>query len=330
MLVEDRIYEKFEIADPVILELIATRPFQRLKRINQYGGVDLVFPGRYGVTRYEHSLGVWRVLQSLGAAREIQVAGLLHDIGHTAFSHMVDMAMAGSAEDYHEKNMRLIEGMGEIDSVLRRHRLRLLNADDCPEIKRSLPDVGADRVDYGVRDYVGAVNSGSELGERVLAGIELAGREIVFTDPSTAGDYALTGLEAMWLCIYEPSVACVYQALTEIIRTGIGEGWIQEEDLFGDDTSLFSIIESNRERIPETHFKLFTTPFTVEEVPEAEADFNHIKLKVRYFDPPVRVGDRMERVSALNPEFLEKLEPMKAKFEARKKGAFFKVIFAES
>lgn len=330
MIVEDRIYGRFEIADPAVLELIATRPFQRLKRINQYGGVDLVFPGRYGVTRYEHSLGVWRVLNSLGAPREIQVAGLLHDLGHTAFSHMVDMALSDAGEDFHEKKMRLIEGIGEVDAVLERHRIPPVRADDCPEIKRSLPDVGADRIDYGVRDYVGAVNSGAGLGEKVLRSIELSGREIVFTDQAAAGEYALAGLEAMWLCIYEPSVACVYQALTEIIRTGFREGWIGEGDLFSDDASLFAVIAAHRERLPETHFKLFTTPFRVEEVDEAEADFHHVKLKVRYFDPPVRAGGGRERVSVLDPAFREKLEPMKARFEARKKGAFFKVVFADS
>jgi len=327
--IQDRIYPDFDIDDPLIEEVVASRPFQRLRHVNQYGGVDLVFPGRYQVTRYEHSLGVWRVLRELGAERDVQVAGLLHDIGHTAFSHMVDMALASSGEDYHEKNTHLIPGLEKVYELLREAGVELLDADACPEIKRSLPDVGADRVDYAVRDFVGATNSSRSLGKEVLANIAFSGRDIVFTDARVARDYALAGLEAMWLCIYEPSVACVYQALTEIIRTGFAQKWIAEENLFGDDAALFEIIKTNREKLPEVHFKLFTTPFQVEEVDEANYDFKHVKLKVRYFDPAVRVGGEIKRLSAMDPVFQAELEPMKEKFEERKQGKFFKVHFLD-
>jgi hypothetical protein len=329
MKIHDRIYGEFEIASPLIEELIASRPFQRLRRINQYGGVDLVFPGKYQVTRYEHSLGVWKVLESLQASIEVQAAALLHDLGHTAFSHMVDMALASSGEDYHEEKVALIEGMGDIERILKAHGVAIQNPDDYPEIKRSLPDVGADRIDYGVRDFVGATNTRPELGRRVLGAIAGEGREIIFTDAAVARDYALTGLEAMWLCIYEPKVSCVYQALTEIIREGVKGRWLTDRDLFTDDATVFAIIKRHRDELPETHYKLFTTPFTVQEVAEGEHDFNHIKLKVRYFDPRVRIGGETRPLSEVDKEFREKLEPMKRQFEERKKGKFFKVVFKQ-
>lgn len=327
MKINDRIYGEIEIEDPLILELIETRPFQRLKRINQYGGVDLVFPDKYQVTRYEHSVGVWYILQTLGASREVQVAGLLHDLGHTAFSHMVDMALANSGEDYHENNIGLIAGLDEVTEILNANNIELEDVDDYPEIKKALPEIGADRIDYGVRDYVGATNLRNELGRKVVSSISLEGRDIVFTDIEAAREYALAGLEAMWLCIYEPSVACVYQALTEIIREGVTGEWIKEADLFGDDATLFEIIKSHRGLLPEIHYKIFTTPFTVREVGEEDCDFKHIKLKVRYFDPSVRLPEGLKRLSAVDREFREKLEPMKQKFEERKKGKFFKVVF---
>ncbi|HPJ71670.1 MAG TPA: HD domain-containing protein [bacterium] len=330
MKVRDRIYGEFEVGPAVIRELVESRPFQRLRGVNQYGGVDLVFPGRYQVTRFEHSLGVWRVLEKVGASPEIQVAGLLHDLGHTAFSHMVDMAMASSGEDYHEKNMHLIEGLDEVSEILKRHGIAPPEADGCPEIKKSLPDVGADRIDYGVRDFVGATGLEPGLGREVLENILLIGRDIVFTDAGVARRYALAALEAMWLCIYEPSVACVYQALTEIIRIGWEGGWIGEKDLFGDDASLFARISAHGSELPEKHYRLFTTPFEVEEAGEDDCDFKHVKLKVRYFDPPVLSGGVPRPLSDLDPGFVEKLEPMKLKFEERKKGACFKVRFART
>jgi len=75
----DRIFGEIKIDDQLILDLINTPSFQRLKRINQYGGVNLIYP-TYQVSRFEHSIGVWWILKSLNTGVEIQVAGLLHDI----------------------------------------------------------------------------------------------------------------------------------------------------------------------------------------------------------------------------------------------------------
>lgn len=99
MKIHDRLYNEITVDDPIIESLINTKPFQRLKEINQYGGVNFFFPDRYQVSRYQHSLGVYHVLKGIGADLDVQVAGLLHDIGHTAFSHMYDMALATHTED---------------------------------------------------------------------------------------------------------------------------------------------------------------------------------------------------------------------------------------
>ena len=105
------------------------------------------------------------------------------------------------------------------------------------------------------------------------------------------------------------------------------EGWLSDRDLFTDDATVFKIIAAHRARLPSTHFQLFTTPFTVKEVPEGQHHFNHIKLKVRYFDPRVRIGGETKPLSSVDREFREKLEPMKRQFEERKKGKFFQVVF---
>lgn len=84
--------------------------FQRLRRIRQLAWTDLVYPGAMH-TRFEHSLGVMHTASrlyeairsrysellrqelgytdgSLGRARSlVRLAGLLHDVGHSPFSH---------------------------------------------------------------------------------------------------------------------------------------------------------------------------------------------------------------------------------------------------
>ncbi|KAF5899115.1 deoxynucleoside triphosphate triphosphohydrolase SAMHD1-like isoform X1, partial [Clarias magur] len=99
---------------PLLVEIIDTPEFQRLRNIKQLGGGYFVFPGA-SHNRFEHSIGVAhlagklvRRLKESVREREIrfaeelkeelcvQIAGLCHDLGHGPFSHVFEVFMKES------------------------------------------------------------------------------------------------------------------------------------------------------------------------------------------------------------------------------------------
>ncbi|AIE78503.1 Deoxyguanosinetriphosphate triphosphohydrolase [Bacillus cereus] len=91
MIISDVLYREFEV-DQIVEELIVSKSVQRLKGMHQNGASYLI-NGKWNVTRFDHSVGVMLLIKKLGGSVEEQIAGLLHDVSHTAFSHVMIIEM---------------------------------------------------------------------------------------------------------------------------------------------------------------------------------------------------------------------------------------------
>ena len=61
----DNVYGVIKIEDSIIQALVNTPAFQRLKGINQYGGVNLIYPDRFQVSRFDHWIGVTKKVSEI-------------------------------------------------------------------------------------------------------------------------------------------------------------------------------------------------------------------------------------------------------------------------
>ena len=154
MIISDVIYGEFEV-DPVLEELILSKPVQRLKGIHQ-AGASYLMNEKWNVTRFDHSVGVMLLIKKLGGSVEEQIAGLLHDVSHTAFSHVIDYVFDNENESYHEEIFSAVVQNSEIPAILSKHGYNyediLLDDSKWTLLERSAPELCADRVDYTLRD----------------------------------------------------------------------------------------------------------------------------------------------------------------------------------
>ena len=122
IIIHDSIYGRQLIQEPVLLELIKSKPIQRLKKISQFGIPDEYYHVK-NFYRYEHSVGVMILISRLGGSTEEQVAGLLHDVSHTAFSHVIDWVVGEAGDEtYQDTRHEDIISSEEISGILKRYK----------------------------------------------------------------------------------------------------------------------------------------------------------------------------------------------------------------
>ena len=114
--------------DKLIVELIDSAEFQRLRRIKQLGLALFTYQGAEH-SRFTHSLGVMhlmtRALNLLSARHEIsgearvcgRAGALLHDLGHGPFSHVMEKVFNFHHEDW-TRRIVLDEGT-EVNGILK-------------------------------------------------------------------------------------------------------------------------------------------------------------------------------------------------------------------
>ena len=321
MFIKDNIYGEFEIEEPILIELINSKPVQRLKGI-----IQQVIPTRFQrfpwFTRYEHSIGVMLLLRKLGATIEEQVSGLLHDVSHTAFSHMIDMLLYNDLdENFQDKNHENIIKNSEIPKILENYNFdvnKISNPANFSLLEQPAPDLCADRVDYCLRDMYYWANP--EKVNFCISNLINNEGKIIFNNKEAAKEFALSYHKCQkerWGSVDE-NVRCFIfvQALNEALKQNL----IKFEDFYKDDNYIMKILEkSDNARIIKI-FKLLEGNIKYE-IEENKPEFI-IKKKFRYVDPIYIENNIIYKLSKIDKDYNnlmnvenKKLEEIKVKFK---------------
>ena len=186
-IINDPVYGFINIPSGIIFDLLEHSYLQRLRRIKQLGLSNLVYPGAEH-TRFSHSIGAMFLMnQALDVLKQKQepitneeteaslIAILLHDIGHSPFSHCLEHFFF---EESHEKvSLKLMKRIGVSDMVVdifsNKYSKRFLH-----QLVSSQLDV--DRLDYLTRDsFFTGVSEGVIGTERIIKMLAVKDDELV-------------------------------------------------------------------------------------------------------------------------------------------------------
>ncbi len=247
----DPIYGRVDLTELEHL-VINTPEMARLRRIQQLGLADLAFPGA-NHTRFEHSVGTLfiadKIARALGLSEEeiikIRLAALFHDIGHSAFSHVVESVLKRNpayqpvingrkfvnhemfgrhiiSNSFHTKpeiaartgNERFFDEIarmatGDLDALARPYLAQIISN-----------DIDADRIDFLLRD---SYHTGVSLGlvdlDQIVGSLSRSdGRLVLGGNASYDEDMAVIAAESMLIARAHHYSAIIHNPVTQGAR----------------------------------------------------------------------------------------------------------------
>ncbi|MCD8739096.1 HD domain-containing protein [Mucilaginibacter roseus] len=240
LILEDVIYGNWEVSG-VLEELILSAPMQRLKAVHQGGAIFLVDPSQQH-TRYEHSLGVCWLVRHFGGSIGEQIAALLHDVSHTAFSHVGDQVFGHTGEDYHEQIFEEVIGRSGIPLILAKHGYdqALQYFDRYTLLEQPLPDLCADRVDYTLRDlYHAGMISLADI-SHFVSELAVEGGRMVLTSEAAARWISMQFKRLNEEYFKKPEYLFANQRMAEMLKRAISDGLLKPVDLQLDDLAVIA------------------------------------------------------------------------------------------
>lgn len=312
MRIQDKVYGSFELSEPVLIALIKSKPLLRIKGVNQ-AGTQLVKPHKK-TTRFEHCVGVMLLLKKYGASLQEQIAGLLHDVPHTAFSHVIDFAVGDNeGQTFHENFKEQMILNSEIPQILKKYNIdvyKVLNEKDFSLLEQMLPALCADRIDYFLRDLVNDFGHTNDI-DYFLKHIVVRNGKFVMDSRGAAEKFSRLFMKMCLESWADPLTLATFNLLASATRKALNSGKITETDLFLTDKVFLKKLKAIKDPDILKFLKLLTPQLSIS-LSDKDYDF-HSWGKPRYVDPPIYINGKTTRLSQLNKEYAKTVVSFKKK-----------------
>jgi HD superfamily phosphohydrolase len=321
-------YGVVNVEEPVLLELIESPAFQRLRYIHQYG-VAYYTTDHEEFTRYDHSLGVFCLLRANGCSLEEQIAGLLHDVSHTIFSHVGDWIFNRQNQetdyqtlthaDYLERS-----GLGtilrkygyEIEQILPKEAL-------FPALEKPLPTLCADRVDYNTQGacYKGFITY--EEAMRIFHAMKFSEGEWICSEHELLKKLVRFSIFMSQNCWGSRTEYVLSMWLAEAILRGLETQLLDMEDIrFGRDQEIWDRLSMSDDPLIHKKMEMIFDPYRYHSAASKEEANLYIISKFRGIDPLIMVEGKRVRLTSTDPILAEEFQTAK---ESMRRGYYIKI-----
>ena len=291
--INDELYGEYYV-DDVIYEIINTKIFKRLKNIYQSGGGYLV-NDLWNVNRQEHSIGTMILSLKFGGNIEEQIRALLHDISHTAFSHVIDYILKNENEDYHEKIQKNFLNDEELLSILRKYNLNIkrIMLKNYSFLDDELPELSFDRIDYTLRDLFRQKRISHKDVKEIVNNLVVYQNKLCFNSLEIGKWFQKLYFQEVVEYFQDPLNTYINTMLSNLLASALNEKIIQLQDFnFTDEYIIKKINSSSKKKELEDiiNKKKFDEFLLLKE---------KIKVKKRYIDPYILVNNEIKRISEI-------------------------------
>lgn len=334
-------------------DLLKTVEVQRLSFIHQLGTTFQSYPGAHCM-RLAHALGVSHIAGMIsehlqercpdiyrsypGSIQDlVQAAGLLHDIGHTPWSHTLEplyLKLTGGdhmdlvADMVTGRTVMPVKGAGEIPGILRKHNI---DPEDVANLITSryrgkqfiqqmiFGEVDADMLDYLQRDFhfTGVAFGHIEV-DRIVSTMTISNDRLVFLEKglNAVRNFLLARLQ-MYSAVYlHRKTRIVDRMLLNAAEKSVMQLNEIENFMFMTDDQILSFLENEssdpwvREMAWRVKYRqgLFTQVFRIDAVTTSESDVHFLNSLRNQNSSPARTAELLtEEIasrSGVNPEYI--------------------------
>ncbi len=304
------------LSETLLEELYMSSVFQRLKKIDQSGPAHYFRKVDF-FSRFSHSLGVFALLRRHNCSLLEQAAGLMHDVSHTAFSHLGDYIFSSNAQEAAKSNhqdrihLHYLQKQN-IDRILAKYNFKINELD--PDsghylaLEQPLPDLCADRIEYILHTALVTKMLTKNEVQSIFDDLHFDGKHWFFTQSELARRFANLSLYYTKEFWGAPWNARMNIHFAEIIKRCFALGVLTHDDLFLTDQEVLDKIMAYQNEKHDRLIKLYWDQCEKIDEDFSDIKYNMVKIqpKFRGVDPLIMTKDGLVRLTAIDSDYNQK------------------------